>query len=117
MISAIENGAFDDLYSLVFVQLYGNRLTTLSPNLFINVPRSMTMVLSFPRYANQWYCSSLCWLKHEQQHGTYRGGDPICKYGIDWNSLQCGDNGESDFLNCVPLLKHEFRFKYVDAKL
>ncbi len=97
-ISHIEEGAFDSLYSLTELHLHNNSMTSLSPDLFINMPRPLELILSIPDFVNtnMWNCSSLCWLKHEEQHETIDGYYlPICTTGGDWSSLQCGDPGES----------------------
>ncbi len=97
----IEEGSFDSLHSLRTVSLQGNRLTTLDPDLFLNLPRPLNMTLcSGPNSCNQWDCSSLCWLKHEEQHGTIsfvrmNNWSLLCTAlsGVQWNSLQCGHRG------------------------
>ncbi len=101
-ITMIEEGAFDSLQSLEKVQLYNIAMTKLSPLLFCNLPRRpLQLVLTYtaPIYHNRWDCSSLCWLKHEEQHGTVTWGNrpshPRCINDGDWSSLQCGNSGES----------------------
>ena len=102
-ISHIEGGSFVSLYSLTELYLHNNSMTSLSPDLFINMPRPLKLILSIPDFenTNMWNCSSLCWLKHEEQHKTV--GDyflPICTTGGDWSSLQCGDSGKFDTFSC-----------------
>ncbi len=96
-ISHIEQGAFDSCYSLNKLHIWHNKLSTLSPDLFINLPRPLTLALS-GRHKNRWNCSSLCWLKHEKQHGTvdWSATYPLyCGAGGDWRTLLCGEHGES----------------------
>ncbi len=104
-ISYVEEGAFDSLYSLRFLTLVTNNLTTLSPDLFINMPRPLEMpgplVLLLSAVdtedTNQWNCSSLCWLKHEEYFGTVTDfALPRC-YSTEfvWSALECGDNGKN----------------------
>ncbi len=102
-ITSLASGIFDPLHFIRKIYLWGNRLTTLSPDLFINLPRPLVLYLSFYQEggnSGQWDCSSLCWLKHEEQHGTvtfqesYGSYHPRCADGGDWSSLQCGGAGE-----------------------
>ncbi len=101
-INKIEEGAFDSLFSLTSLDIRQNRLRTLSPDLFINTPRPIVQLLmSDANDTNQWDCSSLCWMKHDEQHGTVnfrwlRFSPPKCSGDNDWASLQCGHPGESD---------------------
>ncbi len=100
-ISSVVLGTFDSLHSLEFLDLEKNKLRTLSPRLFINLPRK-PLKLKLGGFSNKWNCSSLCWLKHEEQKGTVTWRDwwgddaaaPRCATGGDWASLQCGDPGE-----------------------
>ncbi len=91
-VSTIETGAFDTLSSLTYIELYGNRLTTLSPDLFLNLPRPFELVLKNPQdtETNSWDCNALCWLNHELHHGT--ATSHIC--GSSWSPQQCGNPGE-----------------------
>ncbi len=123
-IISIDQGAFDSLGSLGGldslviadltlpmrrgITLYNNNLTTLSQDLFINLPRPLFLVLRRETIysISLWNCSSLCWLKHEEKHGTIKlrpldtkqkawdPSTPRCIEGVNWNSLQCGDPGE-----------------------
>ncbi len=100
-ISSITDGAFDSLFSINTIRLFRNRLRTLSPDVFINLPRHpLELALSWEleEYTNQWDCSSLCWLKHEEHHKSvewwyFRKSYPRCTVGGNWSSLQCGDPG------------------------
>ncbi len=53
---------------------------------------------------NLWNCSSLCWLKHEELHGTVTLKlelSPVCAIGGEWETLSCGAAGEKCFhLSC-----------------
>ncbi len=97
-IANIEEGTFDHLQSLKILWLYNNNLTSLSPDVFINLLRPLELSLSYiSRDTNQWNCPSLCWLKHEEQHGTVTWWGrllPRCADHGDWASLQCGDVGK-----------------------
>lgn len=95
-ISVIEAGAFDAIFSLRHLSLCLNRLTSLSPVLFINLPRPLVINLSSPHHTddNLWNCSSLCWLYHEEKHGTMTVGNPGCADGDNWTFLECGDSGK-----------------------
>ena len=96
-ISHIEEGAFDSLVSLTYLHLYKNRLTTMNPDIFANVPRHpLVLHLSSTPGTNQWNCSSLCWLKHEELHGTVKwhdGSVPTCADPVNWLLLPCGVQG------------------------
>ncbi len=108
-ITYIEEGTFDSLFSTQTVSMEENRLTTLSPDVFLNLPRQRLQLFLSRPFAfgtNMWDCSSLCWLKHEEHHGTIiwsqwvfngqpRMAVPRCAEG-DWSSLQCGDPGKWD---------------------
>ncbi len=97
----INHGAFDSLFSLVELRLENNSLTSLYPELFQNQPRPLELSLSsqYPSQPNNWDCNSLCWLKHEEGHGTINflmdnnNLHPRCANAGDWGSLQCGDAG------------------------
>ncbi len=97
-IDHIEDGIFDSLYSLTTVTLGSNKLTTVRWDLFKNAKRPIELDLN--PMENKWDCSSLCWLKQEEQHGTvtwsYRGA-PSCE-SLDWASFACGNPGKSDFV-------------------
>ncbi len=96
-VTSVEPGALDPLYSLRWLTFY-SRLTTLTPDLFINLPRPGLVVglSDNPAVNRQWDCSALCWLKHEEQHGTVDlGAGPGCRDVEDWFELQCNDPGES----------------------
>ncbi len=107
-ISHIEDGAFDYLFSLEILDLAKNRLTTLSPDLLTNLPRTPLQLglgaFKIPHNArNLWNCLSLCWLKHEEQQGTIRWYvspqtqrqcSPVCAAGGEWDLLQCPEPGE-----------------------
>ncbi len=93
------------LLSLKNIRLHHNNFLTLNPDVFINLPRPLTLCLSLigdgrGREGNTlWNCASLCWLKHEEQHGAVtkmtipEWCSPIC-VSADWNTLQCGEPGE-----------------------
>ncbi len=100
----VEVGAFDPLQSVHKgeIHLEGNRLRTLSPHLFTNLSRPITLDLTFheeKRQTNQWNCVTLCWMKHEEQHGTIVWTDgssyPMCADGSDWKMFDCQDPGQS----------------------
>ncbi len=100
LIRIVEMGAFDSLYFLSEISLYYNRLRTMSPHLLTNLPRPIKLDMRIPSgQTNQWHCSSLCWLKHEEQHGTvvWRDveSDPRCADGSQWKTMECGDPGEN----------------------
>ncbi len=94
--SSVAVHSFDFLYFLKHLWLHNTQLKTMSPNLFTNLPRPLSLTLSSPLY--QLSCSSMCWLKHEEQHGTvewgFQGLPPFCTEGKDWNSYQCGNPGK-----------------------
>ncbi len=104
-IFSIEAGAFDSLYSLKKLHLYHNRIKTLKPDLFINQPHPFELVLSeSPEHRNDLICSSLCWLKHEEEHGTITWPDnmfPRCTDNVAWPSLSCGHSGGKK-MSCLP---------------
>ncbi len=67
-ISHIQYGAFESLFSLKILDLANSRLTTLSPELLMNLPRfPLQLGLSDDKSVyntrNQWNCLSMCWLK------------------------------------------------------
>lgn len=95
-ISHIETGAFDDLHSLKTFTLPNARLTTLNPDLFLNLPHPFSLYLGDDHHA-KWNCTSLCWLKHEHQQRTIRmppGPLPTCADGKNWVALECLAPGE-----------------------
>ncbi len=98
-ITHVQEGTFDSLVSIGHINLQQNRLTTLSPEVFRNLGRPLQLLLS-PSYTedtNQWDCSSLCWLKHEEQNGTvqwWSNSYPRCASGADWKLLECENPGE-----------------------
>ncbi len=116
-INTIEEGAFDSLHCLMEVWLMNNLLTTLSPDLFINtlrVKRPIRLTLSsHDAKTDDWDCSSLCWLKHENWHRTISNqfmgvvANPLCAAGRAWESLQCGHTGETSLwlTQWLPLLR------------
>ncbi len=95
-LSSIDVHSFDFLYFVKLLWLHNTKLKILSPNLFTNLPRPLSLTLSSPLYRLSY--SSMCWLKHEEQHGTvewaFRGMPPLCAEGKDWNFLQCGVPGK-----------------------
>ncbi len=111
-LSIIEEEAFDYLHSIREIHLEGNRFTTLHPDIFINLPRPLLLTLSHSkaRHNNQWKCTSLCWLYHEERHKTITWSDqnfPECveneyKYNmcpfrtLTWRCMHfyCEDSGE-----------------------
>ena len=102
-ISVIQKGALDSLYSLKMLSLALNRFTSLSPDLFVNLPRPLHLVLSSSIHEskadNPWNCSSLCWLKYEAQHKTiYPEHGLTCEDGTNWSTIQCHDQGK--FSSC-----------------
>ncbi len=106
-INTIEEGAFDSLHSLMQVWLMNNPLTTLSPDLFINTLRLLNPIKltlsSFRAKTDDWDCSSLCWLMHENWHRIISNQfvgvpkNPVCADGSAWEWLQCGYAGEISF--------------------
>ncbi len=98
-ISILHPGIFDPLHSIQTIYLFRNRLTTLNPEIFLNLPRHpLSISMSHGENdRNQWVCTSLCWLKHEEQHGTIKWildtSLPICADGREWSLLECGDKG------------------------
>ncbi len=102
-ISTLEPGTFDHLTSCNILILNQNKLVTLNPDLFINLPRlPLQLLLTLKSFdTNHWDCSSLCWLKHEEQQGTVTwlyGRVPKCADEEDWQTLQCGDPGQDRIL-------------------
>ncbi len=97
-ISVLEEGVLDSLYSMKKIELTMTDLTTLNANVFINLPRlPLTLILSAEsETTSKWKCSSLCWLKHEEQHGTvvWYMYPPKCSGEVEWTSLQCDDKGK-----------------------
>ncbi len=100
-ISSVENGAFDPLHSIKYISLFNNKLTTLHPDVFVNIPRyPLQLQLSDQITDTQdWDCSSLCWLKHEEKHQTVKFQVeekylPRCANGSAWSSLMCLSQGE-----------------------
>ncbi len=99
----IKNGALDPLWSLASLNLNSNRLTTLNPDLFINLPRRPSDPLHLSLNSHTaWNCSSLCWLKLEQTQGTIKLTSTTKRYGPrmkcaeyreTWWNLDCGDKG------------------------
>ncbi len=118
-ISHIEEGTFDSMYKISVLSLSNNRLTTLRPDVFRNLPRPFTFHPGSPRTPpHVWNCSSLCWLKHEEQHKTvsfelYIGAaDPWkCLEGKEWKAFDCGDAGRS------ALFTHNDDSKFAHKKL
>ncbi len=99
-ITSIEDRSFDSLFSLGLLNIRLNRLRTLSPSLLSNTPRKpLVLATRYFRQTNPWNCSSLCWMKHEEQHKTvvwYEGNTyPGCADGSDWKTFECGQPGES----------------------
>ncbi len=97
-ISTISDKAFDSFYFIRVIWLSNTELTYVNPNLFVNLPRH-PLNFSLSSRTDNWNCSSLCWLKHEEQHGTvvwgHSGLPPSCALGEDWEFLQCRNPGES----------------------
>lgn len=100
-ISVVGEGSFDSLHSLKRINLGRNQLTTLSADLFINVPRPLVLVLNnTDSDTNGFICRSLCWLRHEEQHGTvfwFHDALPRCIDLTSWRLILCGDQGIQTF--------------------
>ncbi len=123
-ISQIQDGAFDSLFSLKILDLSANRLTTLSPDLLTNLPYvPLQLGLSddtTPQSnTNQWNCSSLSWLKCEEEHGTItwwvpkntnREQFPVCSTGGDWRLVHCHKAGECLFCTLLDLFLGDLRW-------
>ncbi len=95
----IQKGTFDPLHKLQSLSLALNKFTSLSPDLFVNLPRPLHLVLSSSIHEskgdNPWNCSSLCWLKYEAQHQTINPEQGLtCEDGTNWSTIQCGDQGK-----------------------
>ncbi len=115
-LQTLEEAAFHPLYSTTTISLYCNKLTSLSQTHFLNLPRPLKLQLSCTEpherwwttsrecclgySTNQWNCSSLCWLKQEEWHGTWTwdmafdspSSFNCAKLVNDW---KCGDSGEA----------------------
>lgn len=93
-IRKLDPSLFATQFALRHITLYGNILTTLSSATFENLPRPLELSLQ----GNPWNCSSLCWVKHEEQHGTINWLKEVyhtrCTEGGGWRSLGCSDKGE-----------------------
>ncbi len=107
-LTSIDRDLFAPLWSMWRMRLSNNILTTLPAYIFENKPRPFSLDIH-GEDRNQWDCSSLCWLKHEEQHGTitFIKSKPVCAGDGDWDSLDCGDKG--DYLhfilnNCWPIV-------------
>ncbi len=117
-ISHIETGAFDDLHSLIAFSMTNWTLTTLNPDLFLNLPRPLSLSLSDHKYGdriNKWRCSSLCWLKQEEQKGTVTFDDtrfPFCMGDRNWSVLECPDPGKW-MATCPPSHKGQYIFQHI----
>ncbi len=96
-ISHIEPGSFDSLFTLHRLQLDLWNVSTLDPNTFTNLPqKSAFRWIRWQRRIAQLNCSSLCWLKAEEQHGKvslYGEQRYKCANQQPWSSFQC-DYGE-----------------------
>ncbi len=98
-IESFEKGLFDSLTSLQTLDISENKLTSLGPDLLINQPRPLHLMLSVDDWLN---ISSLCWLQHEEKHVTVflnaLTWSAFMLDGPDLSSAQCGDQGESGVL-------------------
>ncbi len=89
----LEKGAFAGLESLHELYLDRNYLPTLDQETFRDLPRPL--VLSVRHYMGDRHahvCSSLCWIKEEEQQGTIVfaiNRFPHCNSGVQWKDLQC----------------------------
>ncbi len=94
-ISNIQAVAFNHLPLLKQIYLFNTSLTTLDSDLFTELPRPLQLHLSFGTMDNQWNCSSLCWLKSEEQQGMILlQQPPACAGDKNWRSLKCPNPGE-----------------------
>ncbi len=112
-VSSFEEGTFDLLHNIRILHLQNNRLKSISPDLFINLPRpSLTLYLGGSPGTMLWDCSSLCWLKHEEQQYNIRVPHyPNCAGEVDWSSLKCGEPGEwesTPVTKAVWMLHHRY---------
>ncbi len=109
LLVSLPQGVFHDLISLKVIKLYANQLTSLNPSIFSNLSQTpLVLWLSLPGWVkpNPWNCSSLCWLKHEEQCGNITlSGPVICSSGESWDSLQCDDQGGPSC--CRVVFRHE----------
>ncbi len=95
-ISVIEEGSFDSLYSLNTIYFGGNEMNTMNADLFLNMPRPLNLQLTATESdTNGFICRSLCWLKHEESHGSvkFSRDNPRCLDLESWGQLQCGNQG------------------------
>ncbi len=97
-ISNIQHETFNH-HSLSNIFLHNNYFTSLDPDFFINLPRPLNLTFSGTRGTNRWTCRTLCWVKHEEHHGTLKlshngqNYQPKCADGTEWESLPCGSSG------------------------
>lgn len=100
-ISVLHLGVFEGLWSLEKLWLHSNKMVSLDPEVLMNLPRPLQLGMSYPSNFedNQWDCSTLCWLKNEEQHGTVTWPNemnimrPICS-DSPWDGLQCPQRGD-----------------------
>ncbi len=106
LIITIEIGAFNGLYSLKELGLAENDIDTLDPQLLRNLPRPLTLELSYPNsfVDRPWRCDTLCWLKLEEQRGTVNWtsfedetNHPECRRPLYWDTLECTAQGSLVF--------------------
>ncbi len=112
----ISEGSLNHLQSIGMISLKNVHLQILHPSFFVNLPR-FPLQLALSGHGSKWNCKSLCWLKYEEYHKTvvWKSQElPTCRHGKDWNSLQCGQPGESgtvgkdlSFFQCANLWKSD----------
>ncbi len=100
----IANDAFQELDALETLHLSMNKLQSLSAEVFKPLPRPIKLSLDTPNKLHYkqkatWKCSSLCWLKAEEEAKTIiwsgAGAQPRCPRGVKWEHLFCIDPGKS----------------------
>ncbi len=95
-------GEFGSLHHLNEITLHNNRLVTLDPNLFTNLPRPLLLSVNLHAHdRNQWNCSLLSWLMHEEHHNTITWrkevpNPPVCAGNRTWSNLSSGQHGKLD---------------------
>ena len=102
-LESLSPGTFCGLESIKELQLDNNYLTSLPQDVFIHLPRPLTIYL----YGNQLQCNdALCWLRQEELNGTITLnrdgnryiGNPVCVNGVNWDTWSCSQTGDVSLL-------------------